>query len=69
VLFRAVECHPVTGRIGPDLYRICTGHLPEPLLVWHLVDLATPDRAAARGQPSTHTGACLVKLCPRVVVW
>jgi hypothetical protein len=22
-------------------------------LVWHPVDLATPDRAAARGQPST----------------
>jgi hypothetical protein len=59
----------VTGRIGSDLYPICTGRLPAPGLVWHLVDLATPDRAAARGQPSTHAGAYLVQLCPRVVVW
>jgi len=35
----------------------------------HPVDLAQPDRADARGQPSTHTAACLAELCPRGAAW
>ena len=40
-----------------------------PGLAWHPVDLAQPDRASARGQPSTHPAAGVVKLCPRAGVW
>ena len=38
-------------------------------LVRHPVGLATPDHAAARGQPSTQPPADLVQLCPRGAVW
>jgi len=40
-----------------------------PELVWHPVDLAQPDRAAARGQTSTQSAADIAKLCPRAAVW
>ncbi len=39
------------------------------VLVRHPIDLATPDRAAARGQPSTKPPADLTQLCPRDAVW
>lgn len=35
----------------------------------HPVNLAQPDRAVPRGQPSTHTAAGLAGLCPRGTVW
>jgi hypothetical protein len=47
------------------------GHVPVPTLglVRHPVDLAQPDRAAARGQPSTQPAPDVVQLCPRAAVW
>ena len=64
-------CHPVrigAGRGGAFLVPPAR-HLPTLGLVWHPVDLATPDRAAARGQPSTQPPADIVQLCPRGAVW
>jgi len=52
------------GWFAPGLLRQ-TG----PGLAWHLVDLAQPNRASARGQPSTQPAAGLVQLCPRDGVW
>ena len=50
---------------------MCSGFAPPATLglMWHPVDLATPDHAAARGQPSTQPAADVVQLCPRDVVW
>jgi len=66
-------CHPVrtgAGRGGALLVPPARHLILTTLgLVWHPVDLATPDRAAARGQPSTLPAADVVQLCPRDVVW
>jgi hypothetical protein len=52
------------GRPAPGLLRPTTLGL-----VCHPVGLATPYRAAARGQPSTQPPADIAQLCPRVGVW
>lgn len=63
----SVDVRAVLGLHGPIVTQFVT--LPRPVFVWHPVDLATPDRAAARGRPSTQPPAELVQLRPRDVVW
>jgi len=43
--------------------------VPAPACQCHPVDLAQPDRADARGRPSTRPEADVVKLRPRASVW
>jgi hypothetical protein len=69
-LIHVASCGQVPGAVVPFWVpppRILT--FSHAGLVWHPVDLATPDRAAARGQLSTLPVAYLVKRCPRAAVW
>jgi len=63
----AAECRDLVGGRSP----FAPGLLRQTTLefVRHPVGLATPYRAAARGQPPTQPPADIAKLCPRAVVW
>ena len=65
----AVLCALVLPWLMPFCCLSTPAILPTLELERHPVGLVQPDRAAARGQPSTPPPADLVKLCPRVVVW
>ena len=62
-------CGPAPGAVVPSWCVARLFVLPTLGLVWHPVDLASPDRAAARGQPSTQPPPALAQLCPRAAVW
>ena len=63
---------PPGCRVTAGTAAFAPGFAPTPptrLPLCHPVNLAQPDRAVTRGQPSIHTGASLAGLCPRVAVW
>ncbi|TCK27129.1 hypothetical protein EV378_2988 [Pseudonocardia endophytica] len=63
----SIDVRAVPGLYGSIVTQFVTH--PRPVFVWHPVDLATPDRAAARGRPSMQPPADFVQLRPRDVVW
>ena len=65
--FMLLKCRDLVGGRSP----FAPGLLRQTTLefVRHPVGLATPYRAAARGQPPTQPPADIAKLCPRAVVW